>query len=272
MRLVFPVDTHYGHLVEDAPEGAFYQDDGTRVDEKNLRPCKGCGVSITPGTHDPCIANLPGAHQACCGHGLHLTPRGNLAGYAALNDGRSVRFSGCLLGKGVREAIAAVQQDLLLPDGFVFADRAWWEGLTDEQRAWVQQNIPRGLAKLVTELKGGEAPSEKFLRGEALWFEELDEEQKRVGRSRLGAMLVELVQESLLHLPPGLVPHGPDVSPNIPDAEQPETAGATKQAGATADSGGTKEAGAASGKTAPEPNCASTAGTGAATEHCGVTS
>jgi hypothetical protein len=233
MRLVFSPDTHYGHLVEDTPEGAVYQDDRTLVDDNNPRPCKGCGAHITPGTHDPCIAALPGTSQACCGHGLELTPRGNLAGYAALNDGRSIRFSGCLRGKGVREAVLALQQGLLLPEGFELQEqRAWWEGLTEQQVQYVRQNIPRGLAALVTELKGGEKPSERFLRGEALWFEELDESQKQLGLSRMGAMLDELVQESRGQFPAGLIPSlpsGPDISPDLPDDEpvQSKPAGTT---------------------------------------------
>jgi hypothetical protein len=220
MRLVFSPDTHYGHIVEDDGTGAVYQDDRTPVDDNNPRPCKGCGVNITPNSHDPCIANLPGTSQACCGHGTERTPRGNLAGYAALSDGRTIRFSGCMRGKGVREAVLALQQGLLLPEGFELDEnRAWWEGLTAEQVQWVRQNIPRGLAALITELKGGEAPSDRFMRGEAMWFEELDETQKQLGWSRMGGMLAGLVQEARTHLPTGLIPTGPDISPDLPDDE-----------------------------------------------------
>src|SRR5258707_458524 len=34
------------------------------------RPCVVCHQLRTPEGHDPCIANLPGVFQACCGHGV----------------------------------------------------------------------------------------------------------------------------------------------------------------------------------------------------------
>lgn len=39
---------------------------GTRADW----PCPKCGQYMTKDGHDPCIANLPGVKNACCGHGL----------------------------------------------------------------------------------------------------------------------------------------------------------------------------------------------------------
>jgi hypothetical protein len=32
-------------------------------------PCENCGLCRTSEKHDPCIANLPGVLNACCGHG-----------------------------------------------------------------------------------------------------------------------------------------------------------------------------------------------------------
>jgi hypothetical protein len=34
------------------------------------RPCAKCGLKRPPSGHDPCIENLPGVGQACCGHGI----------------------------------------------------------------------------------------------------------------------------------------------------------------------------------------------------------
>jgi hypothetical protein len=33
------------------------------------RACEHCGLKRTKEGHDPCIANLPGVKNACCGHG-----------------------------------------------------------------------------------------------------------------------------------------------------------------------------------------------------------
>jgi hypothetical protein len=219
---------------------------------------------------------LPGTSQACCGHGLERTPRGNLPGYAALNDGRTIRFSGCLRGKGVREAVLALQQGLLLPEGFELDEnRAWWEGLTAAQVQWVRNNIPRGLAALITELKGGKAPSDRFMRGEAMWFEELDETQKQLGWSRMGAMIAGLVQEALTHFPTGLIPTGPDISPDVPD-DEPDKGKAdsgtstvvTKKGGK--ERGKKKEPAPGAGTTASSDSKPATTGGGTASAPIGV--
>jgi hypothetical protein len=48
-------------------------------------PCKACGAERpTENGHDPCIANLPGVQNACCGHGVGLA-------YAHFTDGRVIR-------------------------------------------------------------------------------------------------------------------------------------------------------------------------------------
>ncbi|HEY9787398.1 MAG TPA: hypothetical protein V6D17_18560, partial [Candidatus Obscuribacterales bacterium] len=98
--MLFEIDTLYGHVIEDTPDGPVYQDDRTFVDEDNPRPCLGCKAKISPGSHDPCIANLPGVYQACCGHGRELTPAsGRPAGYVGLRDGRVINFAGTAGGE-----------------------------------------------------------------------------------------------------------------------------------------------------------------------------
>src|SRR5579875_1074104 len=102
--MLFKIDTLYGHIIEDTPQGPVYQDDGAPVDPENPRPCLGCKARLTPGSHDPCIANLPGTYQACCGHGLDRAPNsGRPNGYVGLTDGRTIEFSG-LCGGARRQA------------------------------------------------------------------------------------------------------------------------------------------------------------------------
>ena len=56
---------------------------GRFVSEKNLR-CPKCGKKATKEGHDPCLANLPGVTNACCGHGV-------TEGYIAFEDGTVIR-------------------------------------------------------------------------------------------------------------------------------------------------------------------------------------
>lgn len=76
---------------------AWYEDHWVYADNKevirhennipiNLRPCVKCGLMPTLEGHDPCIANLPGVQNACCGHGVER-------GYIQFTDGRIIR--GC---------------------------------------------------------------------------------------------------------------------------------------------------------------------------------
>ncbi len=46
-----------------------YCDDDTLVKENKDRVCGKCGEYRTEKGHDPCIADLPGVMNACCGHG-----------------------------------------------------------------------------------------------------------------------------------------------------------------------------------------------------------
>jgi len=63
-----------------------YEDDDSLVrDNWRSRPCGHCGERFNEGGHDPCIANLPNAVNACCGHG---EPR---EAYVVFEDGTELR-------------------------------------------------------------------------------------------------------------------------------------------------------------------------------------
>ena len=50
-----------------------YKDTGEVSGFDNVRPCKKCGRTFegsNKGEPDPCIGNLPGVDNACCGHGV----------------------------------------------------------------------------------------------------------------------------------------------------------------------------------------------------------
>lgn len=48
-----------------------YIDDGLPVDQYwKMKSCGKCGEYRSILGHDPCIANLPGVRNACCGHGI----------------------------------------------------------------------------------------------------------------------------------------------------------------------------------------------------------
>jgi len=60
-----------------------YTDDDTLVKNNwEKRPCGKCNEYITADGHDPCIANLPGVRNACCGHGE------DSSAYVQFDDGR----------------------------------------------------------------------------------------------------------------------------------------------------------------------------------------
>lgn len=202
--MLFKTDSLFGHVIEERGDGAVvYQDDGTEVDFSKPRGCAGCQAPCQEGEHDPCIANLPGTLNACCGHGLELSPvsrRPN--GYVALADGRSFRFSGKVGGQSIRQAVALALAGEPLPDGFVYDEQQmWWSGLSDRQRQYVQDNILRGLAELVTRARHGEAPSPRFLAGEAMWWDGLTEDEKSEVLSGMAAMIATLVEESRIACP-----------------------------------------------------------------------
>lgn len=197
--MLLKVDSQFGHVIEETDRGVVYQVDGVLVDGDNPRPCVGCQAKCAHGTHDPCIANLPNTRNACCGHGLDVTPmykRPN--GYVALEDGRTFRFSGLVGGERIRQAVDAALKGEDLPEGFAFDDeKAWWAGLSEAQRQYVQDNTHNGLVELVTEVRNGQPVSPAFLNGEAFWFDGLNDEEKEHVRARLGGMIEGLVQKAL---------------------------------------------------------------------------
>ena len=65
-------DHYRGHQIwfDDSTEVWRYTDDNSPVQGNwENRPCGKCGEMFTTDGHDPCIANLPGVMNACCGHG-----------------------------------------------------------------------------------------------------------------------------------------------------------------------------------------------------------
>lgn len=49
-----------------------YEDTGelAPTGEGEIRPCKRCGKEAGPEGVDPCLGELPGVTNACCGHGV----------------------------------------------------------------------------------------------------------------------------------------------------------------------------------------------------------
>lgn len=197
--MLLKVDSHFGHVIEETERGVVYQADGVLVDFSDPRPCVGCKVKCAEGQHDPCIVNLPSTRNACCGHGLDLAPNSKKPnGYVALDDGRTFRFSGLVGGAKIREVVDMVLKGEPLPDGFVFDEqKAWWSGLSDAQRQYVQDNMHGGLVELVTELKNGQPVNPDFIAGKALWFEGLSDDEKAWVHARVGGMLQGLVEKAL---------------------------------------------------------------------------
>jgi hypothetical protein len=54
------------------------------MSETEYRPCNRCGQCRTAKHHDPCIADLPGVRDACCGHGIE-------SGYVNFVNGLVIR-------------------------------------------------------------------------------------------------------------------------------------------------------------------------------------
>lgn len=60
-----------GHDIYYDNEQWRYQDNNEpTINNWQNRPCGYCGLMTTKEGHDPCIANLPGVINACCGHGV----------------------------------------------------------------------------------------------------------------------------------------------------------------------------------------------------------
>ncbi len=198
--MLFPIDTLYGHIVIDTPDGSVYQDDQTPVTPATLRPCLSCGEKCTGGEHDPCILNLPETEAACCGHGLERSPNGNLPGYVSLKDGRSLRFSGTVGSSLIRKAVDAALACEELPSGFYFDEqKMWWAGLTNTQRQYVYDRMTSMLANIRQELRPNEPSSisQKIIDGKMLWYEELTQAEKDIGFSAIPNFLGELAKEAI---------------------------------------------------------------------------
>ena len=57
-----------GHLIECIDGVFYYVNDGTPTVGSD-RPCGKCGQDRTPEGYDACLGYIPGAMNACCGHG-----------------------------------------------------------------------------------------------------------------------------------------------------------------------------------------------------------
>lgn len=84
---------HFGHGTYTDPDEVYapgecdkyrYCDTGELVYEAAPRACPRCEKLPTGKGHDPCIANLPGVRNACCGHGVG-------PGYVQFTNGRTIR-------------------------------------------------------------------------------------------------------------------------------------------------------------------------------------
>jgi len=78
--------------------------------------CPECQKYRTNEGHDPCIANLPGVANACCGHG-------GSGGYAAFEDGRIIR--------GRWDHLGGIGFDRLIVEAFRWAQMIRDSGRTD---------------------------------------------------------------------------------------------------------------------------------------------
>lgn len=58
-----------GHAISYLGDAWVYDDTGRPVAEDPDRPCGHCGMANTPEGYDGCIGEIPGATNACCGHG-----------------------------------------------------------------------------------------------------------------------------------------------------------------------------------------------------------
>ena len=64
------VDTHRGHpITQVASDTWVYSDTREPVADNPNRDCGHCGLPNTPEGHDGCLGTIPGAMNACCGHG-----------------------------------------------------------------------------------------------------------------------------------------------------------------------------------------------------------
>jgi hypothetical protein len=94
-----------------------YEDDNSLVKETwKYRSCGRCGKQAASNDHDPCISNLPGVRNACCGHGdtsvayVQFLDGTRKSGAAALQWAKGYRTRECKsLCEQAREAENDVQ-------------------------------------------------------------------------------------------------------------------------------------------------------------------
>ena len=92
------VNNHFGHAVYCDDEGVWrFEDTGEEsIYESRQRKCPRCKRFRTKHGHDPCIANLPGVRNACCGHGV-------ARGYIQFENGTAIRFEALEVDAKLRE-------------------------------------------------------------------------------------------------------------------------------------------------------------------------
>lgn len=74
-----------GHTIEFRDGLWYYEGTNRRISKpSNVKSCKLCGRRRTKKGHDPCIKNLSGVKNACCGHGTG-------EGYIQFEDGTTIR-------------------------------------------------------------------------------------------------------------------------------------------------------------------------------------
>jgi hypothetical protein len=79
-----------------------YSDTKTPVSQNPNRDCASCGLPSTKEGHDACLGTLPGAMNACCGHGDVSYA------YIQYNDGHTVRDKKA--AKEIRRCLAKKNQ------------------------------------------------------------------------------------------------------------------------------------------------------------------
>jgi hypothetical protein len=124
---------------------------------------------------------------------VHKSPNG----YVGLKDGRTFRFLGTVGGERIRGAVEAALAGQTLPEGFTFdAERAWWECLSEPQRAYVHHGMRPGLAEIVRDIVGAQAVDDDIVSGARMWFEGRSDEEKEAVKMRIPAMIERLVLEA----------------------------------------------------------------------------
>ena len=127
---------HRGHQMwfDESAQEWRYKDDDTIVHVGcKMRPCGHCGELATEDGHDPCISNLPGVMNACCGHGQ------DKGAYVQLLDGHS------LIGESALTVMAELKKAIKVDIAEDMPSLDY-----DEAMAIHERNI-KGEAKMVTD-------------------------------------------------------------------------------------------------------------------------